>query len=179
MSLFARILGGEPRTSDSGSPKAPFGSANVYQVDDVLLVGALDRVPDGFWISSDAILSLKASSTSAADLGRTVLDVLTACRDGVTPPTKDEASAWSKRFLRLARAKSRADLMRRSLMCTIDYLEDGSLSFEPTSNGGPTGENRGFHSQAEHSLRLSPGFSPDQVGVAVRSALHSSAATYR
>ncbi|HKB43526.1 MAG TPA: hypothetical protein VKC90_04025 [Chitinophagaceae bacterium] len=113
-------------------------SATLYP--DKILIETIDRVKDGFGISS-ANMTILPVDTDIEILGSTVRRHLGLTKTGLPIP-KDYKQHYSD-FLRKAGFKNGKDHHRNALLLHISQ-KDNEIKIGPTRNGGYTGKERGF-----------------------------------
>ena len=113
-------------------------SATLYP--DKILIETIDRVKEGFGISSTNIATLPID-TDNNTLGSTLRHHLKSTRTGLTRP-KDYKKHYQD-FLSKAGFKNSKEHHRNALHLTISQRQD-KIIITPTKNGGYTGKDRGF-----------------------------------
>lgn len=113
-------------------------SATLYP--DKILIETVDRVKEGFGISSTNITTLPVD-TDNNTLGSTLRHHLNSTRTGLTIP-KDYKKHYQD-FLNKAGFKNGKDHHKNALHLTISQRKD-KIILSPTKNGGYTGKDRGF-----------------------------------
>ena len=113
-------------------------SATLYP--DKILIETIDRVKEGFGISSTNISTLPVD-TDNNTLGSTLRHHLNLTRTGLTRP-KDYKKHYQD-FLNKAGFKNGKEHHKNGLHLTISQRQD-KIILCPTKNGGYTGKDRGF-----------------------------------
>lgn len=113
-------------------------SATLYP--DKILIETIDRVKEGFGISSENI-SLLPIDIAAETLGSKVKHHLRLTQTGLSIPA-DYRQHYSN-FLKKAGFKNGKEHHRNALRVEISQ-HDGLIKISPTKNGGYTGKDRGF-----------------------------------
>jgi hypothetical protein len=124
-------------STDSGEELLQAG-ATLYP--DRILIETIDRVKEGFGISSTNIATLPID-TDLATLGSTIRRHLTLTKTGLTIP-KDYKKHY-KDFLDKAGFKNGKEHHKNALHLTISQRQN-QITISPTKNGGYTGKDRGF-----------------------------------
>lgn len=114
--------------------------ASVTLYPDKILIETIDRVKEGFGISSTKISTLPVD-TDNNTLGSTLRHHLNSTRTGLTRP-KDYKKHYHD-FLSKAGFKSGKEHHRNALHLTISQRQD-KIILSPTKNGGYTGKDSGF-----------------------------------
>lgn len=112
-------------------------SATLYP--DKILIETIDRVKEGFGISSTTISTLPIE-IDVETLGSTIRDHLSLTKTGLTIP-KDYKKHY-KDFLDKAGFKNGKEHHKNALHLTISQRQN-QIRISPTKNGGYTGKDRG------------------------------------
>ena len=113
-------------------------SATLYP--DKILIETIDRVKEGFGISSTNI-SIIPVDTDNETLGSTIRHHLNSTKTGLSIP-KDYKKHYQD-FLEKAGFKNGKEHHKNALHLTI-YQRQNQVTITPTKNGGYTGKDRGF-----------------------------------
>ena len=112
--------------------------ATLYS--DKIVVETIDRVKDGFGISSTKITLLPVDSAPSL-LGLTIMQHLRLTAGNLLIP-KDHKQHYAD-FLNKAGFKNGKEHHKNALLVNL-YLNGNTISIIPTRNEGYTGKNRGF-----------------------------------
>lgn len=113
-------------------------SATLYP--DKILIETIDRVKEGFGISSTNISTLPIDVDNNT-LGSTIRHHLNLTRTGLTIPK--DYKKYYQNFLDKAGFKNGKEHHKNALHLTISQRQD-KITLSPTKNGGYTGKDRGF-----------------------------------
>jgi hypothetical protein len=125
--------------------------ASAYGFADRLVLHSQGRTPSWIYVACEPYAKLSRDAT-AEEVGRAVRSVLEGYR-----PDAPQPADWKQvttAFVRGLGAKSNKQIQESSICCGIRDQE-GQLVFEPTHNGGTSGDAKGFQpiTQARVSVR--------------------------
>jgi hypothetical protein len=148
------------------NPTLPDRIACAYKFADRYVVHSHARTTAGFYVACEPYLLLRIDCFDE-ELGQAVQTALCGFKVSVTTPTNWKE--FRQQWVASLGAKSERQLQRASLYCGISDYGD-HLEFEPSHNGGTSGDTRGFAPLGDRMLRL-PGDTPsEQLGEAMRRA---------
>jgi hypothetical protein len=125
--------------------------ASAYRFADRIVLHSQARTPAWFCIACEPYLTLSREAGPEA-VGQAVRSVLDGYRPDIPQPS--DLKQVTAAFVRGLGAKSNKQIQESSVCCGIRDQE-GQLVFEPTHNGGTSGDAKGFQpiTQARVSLR--------------------------
>jgi hypothetical protein len=142
------------------------GGAQLYQVDDFLLICRLNRTTSGFWVSTDDVVRLNADVTGDA-LGECLVDSTARTEIGVAnPPVRGGTSHLTAAMVKASGRRSYRAFVRDSILVGVNR-EDDTFAMDPTRNNGPLGPDRGYEYLPGTSMSCSAG----EVGPTALAAL--------
>jgi len=145
------------------SQTLPARIACAYKFADRYVVHSQARTTAGLYVGCKPYLLLRPDC-SDEEIGQAVNAALAGFKVSVPTPTnwKEFRQAW----LAGLRAKSERQLQQTSVYCGIsDYID--RIEFEPSHNGGTSGEGRGFAPSIDRKFALMASASPKQLGAAL------------
>jgi hypothetical protein len=144
------------------SPK-PDRVAQAYKLPDRIVLHSQARAPSWLYVACEPYLTLSPNAPPD-EIGRAVLTVLRDYRAEVPEPNnfKEVTAA----FLRGVGAKSHKQLQQTSINCGI-LERPGRLDFEPTHNGGTSGDSKGFQPISGTRFGIALDASPAEIGAAL------------
>lgn len=128
----------------------------------------MDKATSGVWLAGEyAVLLTEAESPD--DLGAAVERALVASRRDVPHP-----SDWRNvgRQVLIVAGKKTWRTLEKGAVLTHVYRNRSSLRVTPTRNGGPTGDDRGFHELGDCEQTLEARASPIELARAVTRGLN-------
>jgi hypothetical protein len=148
-----------------GFRKAEHGVA-IFRFDNAVLVYSLDKAKSGVWLAGEfATLLVDASPEN---LGAAVEQALTASRFDVPHP-QDWRNVGAN-VLVVAGKKSWRALEKGAVAAHL-FRDRSGVRITPTRNGGPTGDDRGFHELTDRTQSLDASASHLEVASGVIRAL--------
>ena len=131
---------------------------------DKIVIETVDRIKDLYSVVSSDVSVLDPDVESGL-LGRTLRYHLEKSRDGISQKTNIDRRYDD--FLKAAGLKNIKEQYRNALHLII-HEKDDKISLGPTSNGGPTGQNRGFRNTKDQPLIVDTNATDMELGDSVR-----------
>ena len=142
-------------------------SASVFQLKDRLLVHSESKTIAGLWIASEPFLVLPKDADAFA-LGKAVSLALANSKQSVAPP--NDWRLVSAPLFAAAGVSSERAFHSGSSFVSLSNNQNGYTA-TPHSNGGASGNNKGFHPILESQSIIGPGSNEDAIGALVLAAL--------
>ena len=141
----------------------PIKIASAYRFSDRLVLHSEARTPAGFYIACEPYLTL-AQDTVEEEVGRAVQSALANFRAEIPQPTNFKQGKAD--FIRGVGTKSHKKLQEGSIHCGIRE-RDGKIEFEPSHNGGTSGDTKGFQPISGAKVSLPANSDPAEIGTAL------------
>jgi hypothetical protein len=134
--------------------------ASAYKFKDRLILYSQARTSAWFYISCEPYLT-RSRDASTEEIGWALQTVVASFRAEIPQPTN--LKDGTANFIRGIGAKSNKKIQEGSIYCGINE-QDGIIHFEPSHNGGTSGDAKGFQPiiGAKYSLPLNA--SPSEIG---------------
>src|SRR5580765_1716354 len=163
MSFFKNIFGSKsnPTTPRKAPPPGKFASA--YQFPDRIVLCSYARLPEWALITCEPYLTLRRDA-APEEVGRAVQTVLAGFRAEV--PESVDLKQVTAAFVRGVVARSHKQLQESSVSCSI-MERDGQLEFQPSHNGGTSGDTKGFQPVSGAQFTLPADSAPAEIGTAL------------
>jgi len=148
-------------------PTLPTRIACAYKFADRYVVHSQARTTAGFYVACEPYLLL-GLDCSDEELGKALNAALVRFKVSVPTPTdwKQFRQAWVAGL----RAKSERQVQQTSVYCGISDYGD-HLEFEPSHNGGTSGDTKGFAPLVDRKFSLPDDAPSERLGEALRRAL--------
>ena len=163
MSFLSKLFQSKPNPTPPRKQPPRGKSAAAYKFPDRIVLHSQGRLPEWALIACEPFLTLPRDA-SREDFGRAVQTVLAGFRAEIpdSPDLKNVTAA----FVRGVGAKSHKQLQETSISCKIREL-DGQLEFEPSHNGGTSGDTKGFRPVPGSQFSLPANSTPAEIGAAL------------
>jgi hypothetical protein len=143
------------------SPVLRYAGAYLFSVRMVTV--SFGRVPAGFFVQCDPFIELPLESDDEK-IGQAVLKSLKDFRAHLAAP--DDFAAHRKKQILALGFGSERQMQRQALYCSVTLGPEG-FKFEPTHNGGASGDSKGFQPNGS-ALTLPLSSSAAAIGAALR-----------
>jgi len=142
-------------------PKTKGAGATLYP--GKIVLGTVDRIKNSYEVITANVTVLEANVDSET-LGKTLRHHLNQSRDNLRA---DDATERYKDYLKAAGFKTRKEHYKNALHLMVGQT-DCKIFLEPTINGGPTGENRGFASTKDEPIAVDENATNKELGDMMR-----------
>lgn len=142
-------------------------SAVIYQRQGTIIIGPENRTTDGLWLDRGPY-QICDDSTDESVLGAMAKSTLRQSQLNVPHPT-----SWTgatKALEAAAGVKSYRTFISGAVYVSLHQSNQG-IQLVPSTNGGATGDNRGFHPKTDQSIMLDSSISDSSLGKKIRSLL--------
>jgi len=137
--------------------------ASAYKFSDRLVLHSFGQTPAGFYVACEPYLILPRDAT-AQDLGHAVqAAVARFCAEILQPTDWKQTTAA---YVRGVGARSHRKLQETSVCCGIAECRD-RIEFEPSHNGGTSGDTKGFQPIPDAKISISANSTPIEIGTAL------------
>jgi hypothetical protein len=137
--------------------------ASGYSFLDRIVLHSLGQTPAGFYIACEPYVTLPREAPPE-DIGRAVQTVLYGYQAEVPQPV--DWKQFTAVFVRGLGAKSHKKVQESSMSCGISQRQ-GRLEFNPTHNGGTSGDGKGFQPIAGAHFSIPASAAPSEIGEAL------------
>lgn len=165
MSFLKNLFGAKPDQiiTPKRKPPPPGKFASAYRFPDRIVLHSLAQMPSWIMITCEPYLALPRDA-AAEEIGRAVHTVIAGFRPDAPDPA--DFKQVTADFVRGVGAKSHKQLQETAISCSIKEL-DGQLEFQPSHNGGTSGDTKGFQPISGAQFSLPANSSPADIGAAL------------
>jgi len=144
-------------------PTQPNRIASAFKFGDRIVLHSQGRTPSWIYVACEPYIKLSGDAT-VEEVGQAVGSVLDGYRADAPQPT--DWKQVTAEFVRGLGAKSNKQIQQKSICCGIREQE-GQLVFEPTHNGGTSGDAKGFQPIKGADVAIRADAPASEVGAAL------------
>jgi hypothetical protein len=141
--------------------------ASAYRFSDRLVFHSQARTPAWFYIACEPYLTLSLAA-SVGEIGQAVKRALANFRPEIPQPTN--LKQVTADFLLGIGVKTNKKLQETSVCCGINE-KDSAIVFEPSHNGGTSGDTRGFQPITNAKIVISAKATDAEIGAALQKSI--------
>ena len=141
----------------------PTPIASAYRFPDRIVLHSHGLLPSWIHIACDPYISLPPTA-SPEQIGQAVRTVLHSYRPEMPDPA--DFKKVREDFVRNMGVKSNKRLQETSINCGL-RAENGTIKFEPTHNGGTSGDSKGFQATSGTAFSIPSGGNDAELGNAL------------
>jgi len=144
-------------------------SIGVVEYPDKIVIETYHQIKNSYWIRSSEV-SVISPAAPNFEIGQAILRHLSLSKNGIKMPGDERRAEFKKKYAEVAGLKTLNSQMKDSRLVLISR-ENGKLQFMPNSNGGTSGENKGYSPLTNHQIEISDTEDHELIAQTLKEAL--------